>query len=83
MHSLKQTSRSGRGPKRDPSQCSGCPAERMWTGASQRSGTVQGAVEHLGINMLDRMMASSALSQNGRLSGARVARELELVQLSN
>jgi len=56
---------------------------RMWTGASQRSGTVQGAVEHLGINMLDRMMASSALSQNGRLSGARVARELELVQLSN
>jgi len=27
MHSLKQTSRSGRGAKRDPSQCSGCPAE--------------------------------------------------------
>jgi len=33
--------------------------------------------------MLDRMMASSDLSRNGRLSRARVARELELVQLRN
>jgi len=35
------------------------------------------------VSMLDMMMVYSALSRNGWLSGARVERELERVQLSN